>query len=358
VFEGMHGAAMPGAVPGAEGYYAKDAAGLIRVEPVYMEKLSLNPRKWQKRWFVLSRNYIVYRKSEDAGSDDVTTSIDLRSVRSITAPKTGALAKDELCFQLELAPAPGAKKQAPVIFRVRSKSKAAAARWAAALAQRKATRRNSMEVGTPEPDLPPRPTAKAAADQEEKRRATEAQLAALNADARRKSVVVADLRALHTESEASAAESAASAAEARLALATAEARMELQAREARRKSIALHGLRERLEAHDAAQAASARDDRTIAAAAAHQQGEIERLRAELTRSTARHAKVRCSLLLCAFLTLLLTSFFVVMLHVDRGRSRDAALDGAPRGVGDSCVASPAARRSRRAAACRVGERAH
>ena len=130
--------------------YQKNAEGLIHVEPQYFQKLSNKVgAKWQKRWFALGRNYMIYRKSEEmSSSDHSSTSIDLRSVISAGM---GAKGKG-FEFQLILSAAPGAKSPKPITFRVKAQSKSTAARWVAALQQRKSTRRNSMAVGSIDPE--------------------------------------------------------------------------------------------------------------------------------------------------------------------------------------------------------------
>ena len=130
--------------------YQKNAEGLIHVEPQYFQKLSNKVgAKWQKRWFALGRNYMIYRKSEEmSSSDHSSTSIDLRSVISAGM---GAKGKG-FEFQLILSAAPGAKSPKPITFRVKAQSKSTAARWVAALQQRKSTKRNSMAVGSIDPE--------------------------------------------------------------------------------------------------------------------------------------------------------------------------------------------------------------
>ena len=108
------------------------ASGLIHPQPAYFEKkASTGLKRWQKRWFKLSNNYLVYSSNEEATRDS-TRSIDLRQISNIL-PNSSISGKYE--FQLLHSDEKGGSDTLQRV-RVRVPSRMALDLWVDAMRQR------------------------------------------------------------------------------------------------------------------------------------------------------------------------------------------------------------------------------
>jgi Ca2+-binding EF-hand superfamily protein len=114
------------------------ASGLTTVQPAYFKKLSTGLiARWQRRWFWLSNNYLLYAAGEEGGEMNAggATSIDLRRVESITDASKGSAFEFNIIGE-GLGGASAENGEATGIFRVRVKSKVELELWVNAMRQR------------------------------------------------------------------------------------------------------------------------------------------------------------------------------------------------------------------------------
>ena len=135
------------------------ASGLTTVQPAYFKKLSTGlVARWQKRWFWLSNNYLLYAAVEDESSSSAAdavsaassssavgaTSIDLRRVESITNASKGSAFEFNVVGE-GLGGTSIEEGDAPGVFRVRVNSKVELDLWVSAMRQRQSFVFNSRK---------------------------------------------------------------------------------------------------------------------------------------------------------------------------------------------------------------------
>ena len=158
--------------------HLKNAHGLIHVEPTYLQKRSkargVLPGRWQRRWFSLSNNYLLYSKSEADAEAAATakrlgtkrgnvhaTTIDLRLVEAVTEGSgdfefhvvLGTAVPDADDEETEDGPSSTLASSGVTqssIFRIKATSRRECEKWMKAIVQR----RNFAPVGTPVPATP------------------------------------------------------------------------------------------------------------------------------------------------------------------------------------------------------------